>query len=218
MSMLAIIGAQRPYLARNYLNGEAPRAHTDMPNTSSHILGLAEFSVVCQIGRCISSDRDVQRVFMNGRIDSNNETLCQVHQSLGLIQALYANDSGSVNLVTSTIFDDFDYHVFGFTRDLSPSLFSVWGDGGSSQDSVTVEMGVSGSTGDDGVGNVNPATPASEDALRGTLTKYFVLDKSITGNEQVTLIDTGVLPGGVSILFELLGGVDTSTVIAEPGR
>jgi len=125
-----------------------------------------------------------------------------------------ASPSIAVLESTATVDDD-AWHIVAVTRETSTNVFRLYLDG-SEVDSDTADPGTDTVAEVSNFGNW-PRANDPDAPLEGRLVDAAVIDSVMTASEITAYVDRKTVPGGMTVLVDLLGGTDSSTVVQELG-
>lgn len=208
MSVVNIIGAQSPYLAKKYIGPGSPRSYTDIPTTGAEVLRLADFTI-CAQGIAFAADRgpSAHRHISTCKGDAFNKTFFfRLSNTGGTMVSFFRTPAGEVAMNGSTAYDDGVWHNFAFVRDSSVPTFRIYVDG-TQVLSDTTDPGTTTGDMDSAWGNWNPdSTAPDEPFIGGRLGFGAVIDSAMTTTEVDDFLNSAgaVLPGGMTILDELM--------------
>lgn len=220
MTFPASGGILRPFRAKRYVDGATPRSYTDIADAAAHVLKLTEFTIAVHF-RVVFADRGEFRTIDAGVGDSGSKQFFLRIQGgsggdEGKLHYFYRSPSAiSTDLSAGTV-DDGDWHIAAVVRETGPNVFRLILDGVEENSDTTDPGTVTGDT-DDAAGNFHPDGPQADSPLLGSLVEFYIIDKPMSIAQITALINAGTVPGGMSILYELAGGGDSSTVEAELG-
>lgn len=220
MSLLPHIAVLRPFLAKQYVTGTSPRSHTNIANASAEILRLTEFTIAAQF-KADLDDRGEHRLIFDCKGTSiDRASFLRVHGTggdVGKLQVFFRTPTATVIFSSTATVDDGEWHNAAFVRESGTNIFRMYLDGAEDGTDTTDPTTTSGAM-NDAWGNAHPSSGNPSEPLLGILGQGYIIDSSMSIAQVDSLINSGTLPGGMTILSNLLAdGGDSTTVEAELG-